>query len=72
MRTEIKIALGLYALGTLLRYLLQTSEYVNGFLYGMSLFFMIIGLLPDRVYLKFKTYQKNKHLIFRKIKNPTS
>lgn len=72
MRSELKIALGLYALGTLSRYLIQNPEFVHGFLYGLSLFFMIIGLSPDSVYLKLKTYQKSKHLLVRKIKKSNS
>jgi len=60
MRTEIKIALGLFAVCTTLKYLLTTPDFICGLMLGLSLFFMIVGMLPENSYLKFKARQTKK------------
>ncbi len=60
MRTEIKIALGLYAANMVFGYLVSMPEFVKGMLLGLSIVFMIIGLLPESAYLKLKIRQARK------------
>ena len=60
MRTEVKIALGLFAMGLTLKYLLSAPEFITGLLIGLSLCFMIIGLLPENFYRKVNTNQTQK------------
>ncbi len=67
MRTEVKIALGLFAVGATLKHLLSTPEFISGLLIGLSLFFMIIGLLPENFYQKVKTNQTQKLSYLKKI-----
>lgn len=60
MRTETKIALGLFVVAQALRYFLSTPEFISGLLFGLSLFFLIIGLLPESAYVKLKERQSRK------------
>ena len=60
MRTEMKIALLLFAFITTAGYLFPIPEFVRGLLFGLSLFFMIIGLIPEKSYIILKTRQKRK------------
>ncbi len=67
MRTETKIALVCFAAGTLLKYLLLTTEFISGLLFGLSLLFMIIGLLPENTYSKLKKQQMKKLSFFKRL-----
>lgn len=67
MRTEMKIALGLFATNTILGHLLSAPEFVRGLLFGLSIFFMIIGLLSESAYLKLKVKQTEKFFFFKKM-----
>lgn len=60
MRTETKIALGLFAAYSVLGYLLAAPEFLKGMLIGLSIFFMIIGLLSESAYRKVKVEQVRK------------
>ncbi len=66
MRTEIKIALGIFAVSTVLKYILSTPDFISGLLLGLSLYFFIIGMLSESTYKKFKERQRKKlSLLFR-------
>lgn len=67
MRVEIKIALGFFAIGTSLKYLITVPEFISGLLLGLSLFFMIIGLLSENTYSKFRKRQIKKLSLLRKL-----
>jgi hypothetical protein len=67
MRTEIKIALGLFAVGTTLKYLLSTPDFIYGLLLGLSLFFMAIGLLSKSAYAKYKECQTKKISLLQRL-----
>lgn len=56
----MKIALGLFALNTTCGHLLSVPEFVRGLLFSLSLFFMIIGLMPDEKYRKLLIRQRQK------------
>jgi len=60
MRTEMKIALLLFAFNTTTGYLFSFPEFIRGSLFGLYLFFMIIGLIPEKSYEVLKTRQKRK------------
>jgi len=60
MRTETKIALGLFAANSVFKYLLSAPEFVHGMLIGLSISFMIIGLLKENTYRKLKVRQTQK------------
>jgi len=56
----MKIALGLFAINTTFGYLLSVPESIRGLLFGLSLFFMVIGLLSEKSYSKFRARQSGK------------
>lgn len=60
MRKEMKIALLLFALNTTVAYLAPTPEFIRGFLFGLSLLFMVFGLIPEKNYIYLKNRQKRK------------
>ncbi|MFA5417656.1 MAG: hypothetical protein WC341_04275 [Bacteroidales bacterium] len=60
MRTEVKIALGLFATNSVFGQLLTVPEFVKGMLLGLSIFLMIIGLLPETIYRNVKNKQVQK------------
>lgn len=67
MRIEIKIALGLFAVGTAIKYLLTIPDFISGLLFGLSLFFMVIGMLSESVYAKFKERQMKKLSLLKRL-----
>jgi|BarGraIncu00222A_1022003.scaffolds.fasta_scaffold416030_1 hypothetical protein len=67
MRTEVKIALGLFAVSTVLKYILSTPDFISGLLLGLSMFFIIIGLLSESTYEKFKEQQRKKLSLLKKL-----
>lgn len=71
MRTEMKIGILLASTNSLLAHLLSPPLFVSGFVSGLlislAFYFIIIGILPEKTYLKFKAHQAKKFLKIRKI-----
>ncbi|SMO51637.1 hypothetical protein [Gracilimonas mengyeensis] len=67
MRTELKIALLLFAVNTTFGHLFAMPEFIRGLLFGLSIVFMVPGIIPEKNYQKFKKRQKNKILFLRKL-----
>ena len=67
MRPEVKIGILLLAANLLLAHLITLPQFVSGLLIGLSLFFLMIGILPEKSYLKLKTVQAEKFLLIRKM-----
>ncbi|MGD9995263.1 MAG: hypothetical protein AB7S69_18325 [Salinivirgaceae bacterium] len=67
MRNELKIALGLFAVNTTLGHLWDLPEFIRGLLLGLSLFFMVLGLLPEKSYAKLKTRQALKLSLLKRL-----
>jgi hypothetical protein len=67
MKTEMKIALALIAVNTILGHLLSAPEFIGGLLLGLSLFFMVMGMLSENAYLKFKQRQAQKWDYLKKV-----
>lgn len=67
MRTEMKLAIFLFATNSMLAHLIALPLFVSGLLIGLSIYFIIIGIIPKKAYFKFKTMQAKKFSIIRKI-----
>jgi hypothetical protein len=67
MRTEMKIGILLASTNSLLAHLLSPPLFVSGLLISLAFYFIIIGILPEKTYLKFKAHQAKKFLKIRKI-----
>ena len=67
MRTEMKIALGLFATNTLVGHLLPAPEFLRGILLGLSIFLMAVGMLPEHAYGKYKVRQTAKFSRLKKM-----
>lgn len=67
MRIEMKIALVLFAINTTARVLVSTPEFISGLLLGLSLFFMVIGLIPEEKYQSLKIKQNQKIDLVKKM-----
>ncbi len=67
MRKELKIAVLLFAIGMTLKYLISMPDFLSGLLLGLSLLFMIIGLLPENTYVKFKVLQTKKLSLLKRL-----
>lgn len=57
MRTESKIGVVLLATSISLKHFITIPEFLSGFLLGVSIVFLIVGLIPESYYLKVKTKQ---------------
>jgi hypothetical protein len=60
MRTEMKIALSLFATNTLVGHLLPAPGFIRGMLLGLSIFLMVVGMLSEHAYGKYKVRQAAK------------
>lgn len=67
MRTEMKLALSLFAINMILGHLLTLPEFIQGLFIGLFLFFMIIGLLQESAYSIFKEKQSKKLSYLKRI-----
>jgi hypothetical protein len=63
---EIKIALGFFALSLVSENLVPNSDFFIGIFMGLFLFFLILGILPEKYYTKYKDFQKRKLSFFSK------
>lgn len=59
MRKESKIGLLLNALALSLQQFANPPELVKGFLLGMAICLMLIGLLPEESYRKVKAFKRS-------------
>ncbi|HUI32825.1 MAG: hypothetical protein WCS11_00155 [Dysgonamonadaceae bacterium] len=67
MKTEMKVGVVLVAINSLLAHLLPLPPFVSGLLIGLAVYFITIGILPEKAYLKFKAMQAEKFSKIRKI-----
>lgn len=60
MRKETKIGILILLSNLLMAHLITLPQFVGGLLTGLSIFFIIIGILSEKTYLKFKKSQAKK------------
>ena len=59
MRKELKFGLAFNALALLLQQFTNAPEPVMGFLLGMAICLMLIGILPEKSYQRIKVYKRS-------------
>lgn len=67
MRTEMKIALVLFAANMVVGHLLQAPEFLRGLPLGLSLFFMVVALLPEGAYTSYREFKTQKFGYLKKL-----
>lgn len=71
MRIEMKVGVVLASINILQAHILPLSQFVSGFVSGLlislAFYFIIIGILPEKTYLKFKAMQAEKFSKIREI-----
>ena len=60
MRKETKIGILILLSNLLLAHIITLPQFVGGLLTGLSIFFIIIGILSEKAYLRFKKRQARK------------
>ena len=59
MRKELKIGIFLQAIFNILEHFFNVPDLLLGFLVGLGLCFIIIGILPEKAYLRLKKWKKS-------------
>ena len=57
MRRELKLGFAFHALALLLQQFADTPELIKGFLFGMAICLMLIGILPEKSYRRIKAFK---------------
>lgn len=60
MRIEMMIALVLFGINTTIGHVFNAPEFLRGFLFGLSIALMVIGILPEKTYNTFGLFSKEK------------
>ena len=59
MKEESRFCIILHAVYLVLNRFIQISDLISGCLLGLSLLFLVMGLMPEKSYLKIKQLKKS-------------